>query len=147
MRVGGNLCILAMALVTVADVCGRLRKTPIFGSEEIVTFLAVLAVGLSLPYGHEHRTHIGVEVFVQLLSSRVRWVLKIFRECLSVAFFAMVTAMMAVYGLDKQESGEVSMNLSLPEHYLIYALSGCFAVVTLCMLVDLVRAARQGRAS
>ncbi len=147
MRVGGSLCVLAMALVTVADICGRLRKTPIFGSEEIVTFLAVLALGLSLPYGHEHRTHIGVEVFVQLLSSRARWGLKIFREALSVAFFAVVTVMMAVYGRDKQGSGEVSMNLGLPEHYLIYALSGCFAVATLYMLVDLIRAARQGRTS
>lgn len=147
MRVGGCLCILSMALVTVADISGRVRQSPLFGSEEIVTFLAVLAVGLSLPYGHEHRTHIGVEVFVQLLSTRVRRVLKLFRETLSVLFFGLVTVMMGVYARDKQLSGEVSLNLGLPEHLLVYTLAVCFAVVTVCMFVDLVRFVGEWRRS
>ncbi len=147
MRVGGCLCILAMALVTVADIGGRAGKSPIFGSEEIVAFLAVLAVGLSLPYGHEHRTHIGVEVFVQLLSTRTRRVLKIFREILSVLFFALVTGMMAVYARDKQLSGEVSLNLGLPEHLVVYVLAACFAVATAYMAVDLARFVGEWRRS
>jgi TRAP-type C4-dicarboxylate transport system permease small subunit len=139
MRVAGCVCLLGMALMTVADITGRLGKNPIFGSEEIVSFLAVLALGLSLPYAHAYRSHIGVEVFVQLLSTRVRQRLKLFREILSVAFFALVTVMMAQYAHDKQLSGEVSMNLGLPEYLLIYVLSGCFAVTTLTMLVELIR--------
>lgn len=139
MRVAGCACLLGMALMTVADISGRLGKSPIFGSEEIVSFLAVLALGLSLPYAHTYRSHIGVEVFVQLLSTRVRQRLKLFREILSVAFFALVTVMMALYAHDKQVSGEVSMNLGLPEYLLIYVLAGCFAVTTLTMLVELIR--------
>ena len=147
MRVGGCLCILTMALVTVADICGRMRKSPIFGSEEIVSFLAVLAVGLSLPYGHEHRTHIGVEVFVQLFSTRTRHVLKLFREILSVLFFALVTGMMGLYARDKQLSGEVSLNLGLPEHLVVYALAVCFAVTTAYMALDLIRFVGEWRRS
>jgi TRAP-type C4-dicarboxylate transport system permease small subunit len=145
MRVAGCVCLLGMALVTVADISGRLGKSPIFGSEEVVSFLAVLALGLSLPYAHTYRSHIGVEVFVQLLSTRVRRRLKLFREVLSVAFFALVTAMMALYAHDKQLSGEVSMNLGLPEYLLIYVLAGCFAVTTLTMFADLVRFILQWR--
>lgn len=139
MRSAACACVLGMALVTVTDVLGRLGKSPVFGSEEIVTFLAVLALGLSLPYGHEHRSHIGVEVFVQLLSTRTRRWLKVFREILSIAFFAVTAWMMASYARDKQLSGEVSMNLGLPEYLLIYAVAGCFAVATLCMAVDTYR--------
>jgi TRAP-type C4-dicarboxylate transport system permease small subunit len=138
MRIGGCLCLLGMALLTVADVAGRLKKSPIFGSEEMVTFLAVLALGLGLPYAHAHRSHIGVEVFVQLFSTRVRYGLKLFRETLSVAFFAMVTVMMGAYARDKQLSGEVSMNLGLPEYVFVYILSACFAVTTVAMLLDLI---------
>lgn len=139
MRVAGCLCLLGMTLLTVADITGRVRQSPIFGSEEVVSFLGVLALGLALPYAHSHRSHIGVEVFVQLLSTKVRRRLKFFRETLSVLFFAMVTVMMGAYAHDKQFSGEVSMNLGLPEYLLIYALAGCFAVTTLAMLADLVR--------
>ena len=145
MRVGGCLCLLGMAFLTVADITGRLNRSPIFGSEEIVTFLAVLALGLSLPYAHTHRSHIGVEVFVQLMSTRVRRRLKVLREVLSIAFFAVVTAMMGLYARDKQLSGEVSMNLGLPEYLLLYALCACFAVATLAMIVEFVLFLRQWR--
>lgn len=145
MRILGCLCILGMALVTVGDIVGRLNRSPIFGSEEIVTFLAVLGLGLSLPYGHEHRVHIGVEVFVQLLSSNTRRILKIITEAISIVFFVVITVMMSAFGHDKQSSGEVSMNLSLPEHYIVYVLAGCFGIATLIMIVDLARTILNGR--
>jgi TRAP-type C4-dicarboxylate transport system permease small subunit len=147
MRIGGCLCLLGMAFLTVADITGRLNRSPIFGSEEVVTFLAVLALGLSLPYAHSHRSHIGVEVFVQLMSTTVRRRLKLFRETLSVAFFATVTVMMFAYARDKHLSGEVSMNLGLPEYLLLYSLGACFAVATLTMFVDLLLFLLQWRKS
>jgi TRAP-type C4-dicarboxylate transport system permease small subunit len=147
MRIGGCLCLLGMSFLTVADITGRLNRSPIFGSEEIVTFLAVLALGLSLPYAHSHRSHIGVEVFVQLMSTRVRHRLKLLRETLSIFFFAVVTVMMGAYAHDKRLSGEVSMNLGLPEYLLLYALCACFAVGTLTMLVDFAVFLRHGSKS
>ena len=147
MRIGGCLCLLGMAFLTVADITGRLNRSPIFGSEEVVTFLAVLALGLSLPYAHSHRSHIGVEVFVQLMSTTVRRRLKLLREILSILFFAVVTIMMGTYAHDKHLSGEVSMNLGLPEYLLLYALCACFAVATVTMLVDFVLVVRQWRHS
>jgi TRAP-type C4-dicarboxylate transport system permease small subunit len=147
MRIAGCLCLLGMAFLTVADITGRLNRSPIFGSEEIVTFLAVLALGLSLPYAHAHRSHIGVEVFVQLMSTKVRQRLKLLRELLSIAFFAVVTVMMGFYARDKHLSGEVSMNLGLPEYLILYALCACFALATLAMIVDFVIFVRQWRQS
>ncbi len=145
MRVAGCVCLLSMSLVTVADITGRFNKQPIFGSEEMVAFLGVLALGLALPYAHAHRSHIGVEVVIQLLSTRVRRWLKLFRDVLSFLFFLLTTVMMAKYGRATQLSGEVSMNLGLPEYLLIYALAACFAVVTMAMLVDFVLFLRDWR--
>lgn len=145
MRVVGCLCLLAMALVTVADVTGRMHKHPIFGSEEVVAFLAVVVLGMTLPYAHTHRSHIGVEIFIQLLSSSVRRRLKFFRDILSIGFFILCTVMLGIYGRDKQVSGELSLNLGLPEYLLIYVLAGCFAVVTMVMIVDFVLFVRNGR--
>lgn len=147
MRIGGCLCLLGMTLVTVADIAGRLNKQPIFGSEEMVSFLGVLALGLALPYAHTHRSHIGVEVVVQLLSTRVRRRLKFFRDALSILFFLLVTVMMGNYGRAKQISGEVSMNLGLPEYFVVYALAGCFGVATAVMLGDFLLFLRDWRRS
>ncbi|NLV97457.1 MAG: TRAP transporter small permease [Desulfovibrionales bacterium] len=145
MRVGGCLCLLAMALVTVADISGRMYHHPIFGSEEVVAFLAVLALGMTLPYAHAHRSHIGVEIFVQLLPSTIRRRLKFFRDILSIGFFVLATIMLAIYGHDKHLSGELSLNLALPEYVLIYVLAGCFAVVTMVMIIDFILFVRNGR--
>lgn len=145
MRVAGSLCLLSMALVTVADVGGRMWHHPIFGSEEVVTFFAVLALGLSLPYAHTHRSHIGVEIFIQRLSSSMRRRFKFFRDILSIVFFTLATVMLGVYGHDKQVSGELSLNLGLPEYLLIYILAGCFAVVTMVMILEFILFVRNGR--
>ena len=40
MRVAACLSLMAMVLITVADISGRLKQSPIFGSEEMVSFLA-----------------------------------------------------------------------------------------------------------
>lgn len=145
MKTAGCLSLLGMSVVTVADICGRVNKSPIFGSEEIVTFLAVLTLALSLPYAHEHRSHIGVEVFVQRLGLAIRRKIRIFREILSILFFILATVTMFLFAHDKQISGEVSLNLGLPEHWLIYAVAVCFGVTTLVMLGELVAFIRAGR--
>ena len=81
------------------------------------------------------------------MSTTVRRRLKLFRETLSVAFFATVTVMMFAYARDKHLSGEVSMNLGLPEYLLLYSLGACFAVATLTMFVDLLLFLLQWRKS
>ena len=73
--------------------------------------------------------------------------LKLLRETLSILFFAVVTVMMGAYAHDKRLSGEVSMNLGLPEYLLLYALCACFAVGTLTMLVDFAVFLRHGSKS
>jgi len=81
------------------------------------------------------------------MSTTVRRRLMLLRELLSILFFAVVTFMMGAYARDKHLSGEVSMNLGLPEYLLLYALCACFAVGTLTMLVDFVLFVREWRKS
>lgn len=145
MRVAACLCLAGMALVTLINVLGRLWLRPLFGAEEMVAFLAMLALGFSLPYAQTYRSHIGVEVVVQRLSSRVRRWLKLVREILSIAFFTVVTWMLFSYAHDKRVAGEISMNLGLPEHIFIFILAACFAVTTLAMLSDFVLFLREWR--
>jgi hypothetical protein len=45
---------------------------------------------------------------------------------------------MAVYAHTMQDSGEVSMNLELPEHVIIYLTAFCLVVFTLIILKDII---------
>lgn len=134
MKMAGAACLVGMTFLTCADVIGRAFGYPIFGSVEIVGFMATLAVVMALPYTHQVNGHIGVELFVRLLSEKTQTKIDICTGILSLGLFSLVTWRMIIYAHTMQESGEVSMNLELPEHLIIYVTALCLLVFTLNIL-------------
>ncbi len=137
MKIFGACCLVGMTVLTCADVVGRFFRRPIFGSVEIVGFMATLAVAMALPYTHQMKGHIGVEILVRRLAPRTQRIVDICTGLLSLALFGIVTWRMATYAHTIQESGEVSMNLELPEYMVIYIVAFCFAVFTLIILREI----------
>ena len=146
MKIVGAVCLVAMTFLTCADVVGRAFGYPIFGSVEIVGFMATLAVGMALPYTHQVNGHIGVEIVVRLLSDRVQTLIEICTGILSLLLFIIVTWRMTVYARTMQESGEVSMNLELPEHLIVYVTAFCLFVFTLNILQSVIQNIRKLKA-
>lgn len=140
MRVVACCCLMGMALLTGADVFGRAAwNTPIFGSEELTTIMATLAVALALPYAHAQGVHIGVEVVVSRLRRRTREVMKLLTDIAATALFGITAWRMAVYGATMRDSGVVSMNLELPSYYVVFALGFGFLMFTLFLARDVLR--------
>jgi TRAP-type C4-dicarboxylate transport system permease small subunit len=132
--------------LTCVDVVGRAFGHPVFGSVELVGFMATLAVVMALPYTHQVQGHIGVELVVRLLSEKTQTYIDICTGLLSLTLFAVVTWRMVVYAFTMQESGEVSMNLELPEHLIIYVTAFCLLVFTLNILQDTLKNIRKLKA-
>ena len=145
MKVIGAVCMVGMMLLTCVDVVGRAFGYPIFGSVEIVGFMATLAVVMAMPYTHKVQGHIGVEIVVRMFSEKTQTIIEICTGTLSLALFAIVTWRMTVYAKTMEESGEVSMNLELPEHWIIYVTSVCLLVFTLIILRDVIDNVRKLR--
>jgi TRAP-type C4-dicarboxylate transport system permease small subunit len=139
LKMAGAACLIGMTLLTCADVVGRYFRHPIFGSVEVVGFMATLAVAMALPYTHKIKGHIGVEILWQVFSERTRRITDLCTGIISLALFGMVTWRMAVYAHTMKESGEVSMNLQLPEHLIVYAVAFCFTIFTLIILREIVQ--------
>jgi len=57
MKMLGAACLFGMAALTCVDVVGRYFKHPIFGSVELVSFMGVLVVAMSLPDTHSANGH------------------------------------------------------------------------------------------
>ena len=138
LRLIGLGCLVGMMLLTCVDVIGRKFGHPIFGSVELVGFMATMAVAFALPYTHQVKAHIGVEVLVQLLSQKTQAVIELCTHLVSLALFGIVTWQMTLYAATIQASGTVSMSLELPEHVIIYIVSGCFLIFSLVIIRDII---------
>ena len=143
MKIIGAACLVGMMLLTCVDVVGRSFGHPIFGSVEIVGFMATLAVVMAMPYTHQVQGHIGVEIIVRLFSQKTQTIIDICTGLISLILFAVVTWRMTVYANTMKASGEVSMNLELPEHLVIYVTAVCLLIFTLIILQDLVNNIRK----
>lgn len=139
LKIAGAVALTGMMLLTCADVVGRYLGKPIFGSVELVGFLATLTAALALPYAHAMKSHIGVEILVQKLSPRMQTTIELCTNSVALVFFAIVSWRMYVYANTFRESGEVSMNLEFPEHIIIYLTAFCFLIFSLSILEDIVK--------
>ena len=137
MKMVAACALMCMALVTGADiVCRAGFNMPIFGSEEIVTFLAVLGVGFALPYTHAQGSNIGVEVLYRRFKRRTRNRIKLCTDLAGAALFGVVAWRMVLYGLTLERVGEVSMTLEFPSYWLVHTLAVGFAVLALLHVRD-----------
>ena len=119
----GAIAITAMMLLTVVDVIGCFFKYPIFGSVELVGFLATIIVAAALPYTYKVEGHVGVEILVRLLSKKTQLIIDLCTRTLTLVLFGLISWQMFLYAADIHKTGEVSMNLEFPIYYIIYLLA------------------------
>lgn len=134
LKVIGASAITIMMVLTVVDVIGRFFKYPIFGSVELIGFLATIIVAAALPYTYKVEGHVGVEILVRLLSKKTQLMIDLFTRTLSLILFCLVTWQMFLYADDIKQSGEVSMNLEFPIYYIIYLLAFALLVFSVTII-------------
>jgi len=130
----GAAAITAMMVLTVVDVIGRFFKHPIFGSDELIAFLAAIIVAAALPYTHKMDGHVGVEILVRLLSKKKQIIIEIITHTLSLALFSLITWQMFLYAQELKKTGEVSMNLQFQIHYIAYLIAFGLLVFSISIL-------------
>ncbi|MDZ7697653.1 MAG: TRAP transporter small permease [Deltaproteobacteria bacterium] len=145
LKIIGAACLVGMTFLTCADVVGRFFRHPVFGSVELVGFMATLAVAMALPYTQQIQGHIAVEILVRVFPKRIQRIIDICTSLLSLVLFILVSWRMTVYATDMQSSGEVSMNLQFPTYYIIYIVAFCFVIFTLILLYDIIENIRKLR--
>lgn len=143
MKVLGATALTAMMLLTVADVVGRFFKHPIFGSVELVGFLAVIVMAAALPYTYKMDGHVGVEIVVRMLPKRIRLIIQVVTRILSFALFSIIAWQMFIYAADLKETGEVSMNLEFPVHTIVYVLAIGLVIFSVTIVERLVHTLKE----
>lgn len=130
----GAIALTTMMLLTVVDVIGRFFKSPVFGSVELVGFLATIVVAAALPYTYKMDGHVGVEILVRLLPDKTQTWIDIVTRTLTFILFCLITWQMFLYAEDIYKTGEVSMNLEFPIYYIVYLLAFGLLIFTVTIL-------------
>jgi TRAP-type C4-dicarboxylate transport system permease small subunit len=96
--------------------------------------MGAIAVAMALPYTHSVKGHIGVEIVIDKLPRTLRKVIELVTGILSLVLFGIVTWKMFEYSVKMMESGEVSMNLGLPEYLIIGVVGFGFVMFSMTII-------------
>lgn len=134
--------VMAMMLLTCADIVLRLMRRPITGTYELMGFLAALFVSFALAQTSVDKGHIAVDFLVMRLSRRAQRIIDAINDGVCIGLFALVTRQCVVYGAELRASGEVSMTLQLPVYPVVYGIGAGCAVLCLVLAARVVDSLR-----
>jgi TRAP-type C4-dicarboxylate transport system permease small subunit len=133
--------VLAMMLLTCADIVLRLFRRPIPGTYEMVGLLGAVFASFSLAYTSYHRGHIAVDFLVQKLPPRGQTVVEAVNALVGAAFFVLVARQCLIYGSTLKQFGEISMTLQMPLHPFVYGIAAGCGLLAAVLLLGGLRAA------
>mgnify|MGYP001190502327 CR=1 FL=1 len=129
--------IVAMMLLTSADIVLRLFRMPIPGTYELVSFLSAVSVAFAMAHTSVQKGHIAVSVLVQLLPARLQSLIDSVTTMLGIFLFAMIAWRSFLYAGSLRQVGEVSLTLELPFYPFVYGIALSSAAVCLVLLAQL----------
>lgn len=129
--------IVAMMLLTCADVALRYFRMPIPGTYELVCFLGAVAVSFAMAYTSLEKGHVSVSFVVSRFPNRIQSLIESITTLFGLFFFALIAWQSIIYANDLHASAEVSLTLELPFYPFVYGIAFSAGVVCLILLSDL----------
>ena len=128
--------VVAMMLLTSADVILRLFRRPITGAYEIVGFLGAIVISFSLAYTSVEKGHIAVEFLVQRFSAKAQAVVDSINYLFGIALFGLIAWQSILYAGDLKQCGEVSLTVEMPIYPFVYGISIGSGLLCLVLLME-----------
>jgi TRAP-type C4-dicarboxylate transport system permease small subunit len=129
--------IVAMMLLTCADVVLRYFRRPIPGTYELVCFLGAVAVAFAMAYTSVEKGHVAVSFVVNLFPLRIQGLIESITNGFGLLFFALIAWQSTTYANELRLSGEISLTLELPFYPFVYGIGFSAAIVCLVLVSDL----------
>jgi len=135
----GGFFLVAMVLLTCANIFSRNVWIPIKGTFELMGYCGAIVTAFALGYTQLNKGHIAVDVLINTFSDRTKKILQIINNCICTVFFSIAAWQIAVKATTLRETGEVTETLRIIYYPFTYAVAfGCF-VLALVMLTDLLK--------
>ena len=135
--------VVAMMVLTCADVTLRLFRHPIPGTYEMVGLLGAIVVSFSLAHTSVMRGHIAVEFIVQKLPKRTQIIIDGINSLLGTALFGLITWQSILYASNLMRTGEVSMTLQMPIYPFVYGIAIGSGMLCLVLLIEFLQSLKR----
>ncbi|GAB6272374.1 MAG: TRAP transporter small permease [Smithellaceae bacterium] len=138
-----GIAVIAMMLLSTADVVLRQFGKPIPGTYELVGFLGTIVVSFALGFTSLEKGHIAVELLVSKLPLRTQLAIETFTNLFSFLIFGLMTYQAVIYTLDIRKSGEVSSTLQMPIYPFIFGMALGFGLLSLILIADFIKSLKR----
>jgi len=130
---------IAMILMTCANIFLRLVWVPIPGTTELMGFFGAVATAFALGYTQLKKAHIAVDIVVNRFSERIQTIFNGINYILSMMFFGIAGWQISRWAATIQKTGEVTETLRIIYYPFTYGVAlGCF-LMALILLVDFLK--------
>ena len=137
--------VVAIMLLTTADIVLRAFRRPIPGTYELVGLIGSLAISFSLAYTSIEKGHIAVEFLVYRFSAPAQALIGAVNAFIAAILFAVITWQSILYGTDFLLRGEVSMTIQMPIYPFVYGLAAGCGVLCPVLIAEFLGAVRKYR--
>ena len=137
LNVIAGVALIGIVLVVVVNTISRRTPLgPILGTYEYAMYLEGIVIAFAICFNQIRKTNISVDLLTMQLSRRANAIMASAMYLVSMVLFGAVIYGLVSYANDLRVGGEVSYTMHVPFYPLIYAVSLCFALLVLVLLVD-----------
>lgn len=130
--------IIAMMLLTCADVVLRFFKHPILGTYELVGLFGALTIAFAIPATTLSKAHVAVDFMVEKLPASGQKFFTVIANLLSFFLFALIGWQSFLYANILRSSGEVTLSLEMPFYPVVYSISAASFLVCIILFLEFV---------
>lgn len=135
----GGLFLVAMVLLTCANIFSRNIWVPIRGTFELMGYFGAIVTAFALGSTQLKKGHIAVDVLINTFSDNTKKILQVVNNGVCAVFFSIAGWQIAVKATTLMDTGEVTETLRIIYYPFTYAVAfGCL-VLALAMLTDLLK--------
>ncbi len=138
-----GLALLAIIILTIADIIGRHMGTPIPGAIDLIQLLACLSTAAAIPYVTAVKGHIAVEFFFQRLTPQRRIFWDTLNRLTIIIFFMYLAIKSFQHGSRLLEKNAVALSLGIPIFWILWVMGVSFCLVILVVIYNLTHPGRE----
>jgi TRAP-type C4-dicarboxylate transport system permease small subunit len=132
-----NAGIMAMVLITCADILLRLIGHPIIGAYDLVRIAGAIAMSCALPYVTAVKGHVAIEYFFQKLHLIGRNIVDTVLNLVGISLFSLLGIESIRSGIKMKSHSEVTATLQLPMFWVLWLVAVCCFMVALVIFYNL----------
>lgn len=134
-----NISILAMMLITCADILLRLFGRPIIGAYDLVRLSGAVAMACALPYVTAVKGHVAIEYFFQKLRLAKRNLVDRVLNTVAITLFCLLGNESLRVGARLKLRGEVTATLQLPIFWVLWLIGACCFLTAMVIVFNLLQ--------